>query len=111
MLAGKLAPSALKVQQIWSIRFFLDREGRMRDRALCDFAIDSRLRGCDLVKIGTLATGPAIRTEPMVIQQKAGRSVQFESHQTREPASSLGSSEEAAVSKILHSPASQSVSE
>lgn len=45
------AKRALKVRQIWSIRFFLDREGRMRDRALFDLAIDSKLRGCDLVKI------------------------------------------------------------
>lgn len=28
------AKRALKVRQIWAIRFFLDREGRMRDRAL-----------------------------------------------------------------------------
>jgi integrase len=74
------AKRALKVRQIWSIRFFLDREGRMRDRALFDLAIDSKLRGCDLVKIkiGTLVAGPAIRTRSMVIQQKTGRPVQFE---------------------------------
>jgi hypothetical protein len=30
---------------------FLDRERRVRDRALFDLAIDSKLRGCDLVKI------------------------------------------------------------
>ncbi|WP_336557487.1 MBL fold metallo-hydrolase [Ensifer sp. CCNWLY38] len=41
----------LKQRQIWAIRFFLDREGRMRDRALFDLAIASKLRGCDLVKI------------------------------------------------------------
>ena len=63
-----------------AIRFFLDREGRMRDRALFDLAIDSKLRGCDLVqiKIGTLVTGQEIRTRAMVIQQKTGRPVQFE---------------------------------
>lgn len=74
------AKRALKVRQIWSIRFFLDREGRMRDRALFDLAIDSKLRGCDLVKIriGTLVAGPTIRTRSMVIQQKTGRPVQFE---------------------------------
>lgn len=38
------ANRALKIRQIWSIRFFLDREGRMRDRALFDLAIDSKLR-------------------------------------------------------------------
>lgn len=70
----------LKVKQIWLIRFFLDREGRMRDRALFDLAIDSKLRGCDLVKmkIGTLVSGPSIRARSMVIQQKTGRPVQFE---------------------------------
>lgn len=70
----------LKQRQIWAIRFFLDREERLRDRALFDLAIDSKLRGCDLVKIkiGTLVTGPEIRTRAMVIQQKTGRPVQFE---------------------------------
>ncbi|GAB5507881.1 MAG: site-specific integrase [Rhizobiaceae bacterium] len=74
------AKRALKVRQIWAIRFFLDREGRMRDRALLDLAIDSKLRGCDLVKlkIGTLVTGHDIRARAMVIQQKTGRPVQFE---------------------------------
>ena len=38
-------------KQIWAIRFLLDRERRIRDRALFDLAIDSKLRGCDLVKI------------------------------------------------------------
>jgi hypothetical protein len=52
------AKRALKVRQIWSIRFFLDREGRMRDRALFDLAIDSKLRGCDLVKIGLARLWP-----------------------------------------------------
>jgi site-specific recombinase XerC len=80
--AGKQvgAERAFKVRQIWSIRFFLDREGRMRDRALFDLAIDSKLRGCDLVKIkiGTVVSGPVIRPRSMVVQQKTGRPVQFE---------------------------------
>jgi len=80
--AGKQvgAKRALKIKQVWSIRFFLDREGRMRDRALFDLALDSKLRGCDLVKIkiGTLESGPAIRSRSMVVQQKTGRPVQFE---------------------------------
>ena len=63
------AKRALKVRQIWAIRFFLDREGRMRDRALFDLAIDSKLRGCDPVKlkIGTPVTGHDIRAKAMVI--------------------------------------------
>jgi hypothetical protein len=74
------ANRALKVWHIWAIRFFLDREGRMRDRALFDLAIDSKLRDCDLVKlkIGTLVTGHDIRARAMVIQQKTGGPVQFE---------------------------------
>ena len=80
--AGKQvgAKRALKVEQIWLIRFFLDRGGRMRDRALFDLAIDSKLRGCDLVKIkiSSLVSGPTIRNRSMVIQQKTGRPVQFE---------------------------------
>ena len=70
----------LKQRQIWAVRFFLDREGRMRDRVLFDLAIDRKLRGCDLVKmrIGTLVTGHEIRTRAMVVQQKTGRPVHFE---------------------------------
>lgn len=45
------AKRALKPCQIWAIRFFLDQHGRIRDRAFFDLAIDSKLRGCDLVKI------------------------------------------------------------
>jgi hypothetical protein len=41
----------LTQKQIWAIRFFLDRERRIRDRALFDLAIDSKLRGCDLVAV------------------------------------------------------------
>ena len=70
----------LTQKQIWAIRFFLDREERLRDRALFDLAIDSKLRGCDLVKlkIGDLMAGADIRSRALVIQQKTGRPVQFE---------------------------------
>lgn len=70
----------LTQKQIWAIRFFLDREGRLRDRALFDLAIDSKLRGCDLVKItiGDLLVGTDIRTRAIVVQQQTGKPVQFE---------------------------------
>lgn len=60
MLGGK---RALKPQQVWNIRFWLDQPRRLRDRALFDFAIDSELRGCDVVKvrIGDIVTGGRIR--------------------------------------------------
>jgi hypothetical protein len=35
----------LNQKQIWVIQFFLDQEERIRDRALFDLAIDSKLRG------------------------------------------------------------------
>ena len=67
-------------KQIWAIRFFLDREKRIRDRALFDLAIDSKLRGCDLVelKIGDLVIGPDIRKRAAIVQHKTGLPVQFE---------------------------------
>jgi len=80
--AGKTvgAKRPLTQKQIWAVRFFLDREGRLRDRALFDLAIDSKLRGCDLVKIkiGDIVSGADIRTRAIVMQQKTGRPVQFE---------------------------------
>lgn len=62
------------------IRFHLDREGRLRDKALFDLAIDSKLRGCDLVKIkiGDVVAGGDVRNRATVIQQKTNRPVQFE---------------------------------
>jgi hypothetical protein len=49
----------------------LDQAGKVRDRALFDLAIVSKLRGCDLVrvKIGDLVSGGRVRTRAMVIQQ------------------------------------------
>jgi integrase len=70
----------LTQKQIWAVRFFLDREGRIRDKALFDLVIDSKLRGCDRVKvkIGDIVSGADIRTRVIVIQQKTGKPVQFE---------------------------------
>lgn len=71
---------ALKPKQIWEIRFFLNQHRRLRDRALFDLAIDSKLRGCDVVrlKIGDLVSGGQVRARAIVVQQKTGRPVQFE---------------------------------
>jgi site-specific recombinase XerC len=74
------AKRPLKPRDVWAIRFFLDEYRRLRDRALFDLAIDSKLRGCDIVKmkIGDIVAGGALRTRATVIQQKTGRPVQFE---------------------------------
>ena len=80
--AGKMVGTKrpLTQKQIWAVRFFLDREVRLRGRALFDLALDSKMRGCDLVKIkiGDVVSGTEIRTRSIVIQQKTGRPVQFE---------------------------------
>lgn len=70
----------LKLRDIWAIRFYLDENRRLRDRALFDLAIDSKLRGCDLVKIkiGDIVSRGSIRNRSTVIQQKTGKPVQFE---------------------------------
>jgi integrase len=77
----KVGPKrALKQKEVWAIRFWLDQEGRLRDRALFDLAIDSKLRGCDLVRVRTddLVSGAAIRDRATIVQRKTGRPVQFE---------------------------------
>jgi integrase len=74
------AKRALKPQQVWAIRFWLEREGRLRDRALFNLAIDSKLRGCDVVKIriSDLTNSGRVRSRATIVQQKTGRPVQFE---------------------------------
>ena len=74
------AKRALKPQQVWAIRFWLDSKKRMRDRAMFDLAIDSKLRGCDIVKIkiGDIVLGGRVRSRAIVVQQKTKRPVQFE---------------------------------
>lgn len=74
------AKKPLRPKDVWAIHFFLKHEGRMRDRALFDLAIDSKLRGCDVVaiRIGDLVSGGQVRHRATVIQKKTGRPVQFE---------------------------------
>ena len=76
----------LKPKQIWGIRARLQIAKRTRDMALFDLALDSKLRGCDLVrvKISDIALHGAVQTRATVTQRKTGRPVQFElTEQTR----------------------------
>jgi len=70
----------LKPRQIWAIRQQLKNGRRVRDLALFNCAIDTKLRGCDLVKlrVSDVAPGGAIRPRATVVQQKTGRPVPFE---------------------------------
>lgn len=69
----------LKPKQIWAIHLHLQREERIRDLAMFDLAIDSKPRGCDLVrlKICQLVVNTAVRHCATVVQQKTGQPVQF----------------------------------
>src|SRR5919106_50046 len=59
----------LKPKQVWAIRLHLQREERIRDLAMFDLAIDSKLRGCDLIrlKIGEVVVNATVRHRATVI--------------------------------------------
>src|SRR5260370_2966182 len=86
---GKLtgAKPPLRPKHVWSIRTKLQIEGRVRDLAMFNLAIDSKLRGCDVVatKVEDVATGGYTADRPTVRQKKTGQPVRFElSEQTRQ---------------------------
>ena len=80
--AGRLvgAKAPLKPKHIWGIRQQLKSNGRVRDLAMFNCALDAKLRGCDLVKLrlGDVVHGDTIRERSVVVQQKTGRPVPFE---------------------------------
>src|ERR1700758_5519526 len=77
-LVGQKAP--LKLRDIWAIRVRLELGDRKREVAVVNFAIDSKLRGCDLVqlRVRDVAHGDRIAARTIVMQQKTQRPVQFE---------------------------------
>jgi integrase len=83
-LTGQKRP--LKPKEVWAIRIRLQLERCKRDLALFNLAIDSKLRGCDLVRLRTndVCVGGRVQDRATVIQRKTGRPVQFEiTEQTR----------------------------
>jgi integrase len=70
----------LKPKHIWALRTRLQIANRTRDLALFNLAIDSKLRGCDLVRlrVSDVYLGDAVRLRTTVCQQKTGRPVPFE---------------------------------
>lgn len=70
----------LRPMHVWAIRVRLQIERRLRDLALFDIALDSKLRGCDVVslRVPDIAVGGSVRRRAIVIQQKTTRPVQFE---------------------------------
>jgi len=77
-LIGQKYP--LKLKDIWAIRIHLQLGKRIRDLALFNRAIDSKLRGCDLVglHVRDIAHGNQIMSRAIVMQRKTQRPVQFE---------------------------------
>ena len=83
-LVGQKPP--LKLKDIWAIRIHLQLDKRIRDLALFNLAVDSKLRGCDLVslRVRDVVHGSQIMAWAMVVQWKTQRPVQFElTDQTR----------------------------
>ena len=86
---GKLigAKPPLRSKHVWSIRTRLQVEGRTRDLAMFNLAIDSKLRGCDVVaiKVEDVAPHGYAADRASVRQKKTGRPVRFElTEQTRQ---------------------------
>ena len=84
-IAGAKPP--LRPKHVWSIRSKLELEGRTRDLAMFNLAIDSKLRGCDIValKVGGIAPNGYSAHRATIRQKKTGQSVKFElTEQTRQ---------------------------
>jgi integrase len=86
---GKLigAKRPLRPRHVWSIRTKLQIEGRARDLAMFNLAIDSKLRGCDVVALKVEDVAPSGYAVPRatVRRRKTGRPVRFElTEQTRQ---------------------------
>jgi integrase len=86
---GKLtgAKPPVRRKHVWSIRTKLQIDGRARDLAMFNLAIDSKLRGCDVVaiRVGDVAASGYTADRATVRQKKTGRPVRFAlSEQTRQ---------------------------
>lgn len=77
-LVGQKPP--LKPKEIWAIRIRLQLANNTRDLALFNLAIDSKLRGCDLVslRVCDVMQGTRVAPRAIVLQHKTNRPVQFE---------------------------------
>lgn len=78
MIIGPKLP--LKLKEVWAIRVRLQISGDVRNLALFNLAIDSKLRGCDLVRlrVNDVTQGHQVVRRATVMQRKTKRPVQFE---------------------------------
>lgn len=74
-IVGQKRP--FKLQEVWAIRIRLQLASRIRGLALFDLAIDSKLRGRDLValRVSDVAHGQSVLHRAIVLQLKTQRSV------------------------------------
>src|SRR5260370_1341033 len=72
-LLGQKPP--LKLKEIWAIRIRLQLDHRTRELALFNLAIDSKLRGCDLVglRVRDVVQGSHVAPRAIVMQKKTQR--------------------------------------
>ena len=103
---GKLigAKPPLRSKHVWSIRTKLQIEDRKRDLALFNLAIDSKLRGCDVVSIRVEDVAPRgyAVDRATVRQKKTGHPVRFEiTEQTRQALDDYISAEGKRVGEFL----------
>src|SRR6187200_2911392 len=77
-IIGQKAP--FKLQEIWALRVRFHMESRVRELALFNLGIDSKLHGCDLVglKVRDICHGDQVAARAIVAQHKTQRPVQFE---------------------------------
>ena len=77
-LVGQKLP--LKLEEIWAIRIRLELAEKIRDLALFNLAIDSKLRACDLtsLKVNDVSHAGKVQSRAMVVQKKTKQPVQFE---------------------------------
>ncbi len=77
-IVGQKVP--LKHKDIWAIRIRLQLGHRVRELALFDLGLDSKLRACDLVRLRVrdICHGDRVSTRAIVMQQKTSQPVQFE---------------------------------
>ena len=78
--ASLLAKPPLQPKHVWAIRTRLQMQRKVRDLALFNLAIDSKLRGCDVVglKVEDIAPHGYAMERATVRQKKTGRPVRFE---------------------------------
>lgn len=67
-------------KHVWAIRVRLEIAENHRDLALFNLAIDSKLRGCDLVrlKVADIYASGQVKVRASIIQSKTQRPVRFE---------------------------------